>query len=267
MSEVAREVDGGEVPVRCILLGASNVTLGFPLIAEALVRTLPAGSEVFAAHGHGRSYLRWSSVFHRSLPGIVRCRLWEDLAERPPATKTLALVTDVGNDLIYGESHDALAEGVAWCLDRFRERNAVTVCVRPPLERLGRLSPTAYRLFKNVFFPGPTRPWEEMRELAIRLDGTLQELSATRGATVVVPSPEWYGIDPIHIRRSRRPEAWGRILSHWTLDGGIPVRAVSPWTAYAWWRLRPAERQSFRTTRTHPQPVREDPASVRLWLY
>lgn len=260
-------VENAAVPVRCILLGASNVTLAFPLIAAALTESLPAGSEIFAAHGHGRSYLRWSSVFHRSLPGITGSRLWDDLAERPPAEKTLALITDVGNDLIYGEPHDVLADGVSWCLARLQERNAEIVCVRPPLDRLRRLSPFAYHAFKRLFFPGPTRPWEEMKALAIQLDASLQSLACKSSARLITPDESWYGADPIHIRRSRRREAWQRILSEWPWDHDFRVSPVSATATYRWWTLRPAERRAFRRTQTEVQPVLSDPQGVSVWLY
>ena len=87
---------------RVILLGASNVTLAFPLIVEGLRRSLPEPIELFAAHGHGRSYGLWSRVLMRRLPGIRECGLWESLATRSGEGRPLALVTDVGNDLLFG---------------------------------------------------------------------------------------------------------------------------------------------------------------------
>ncbi len=192
---------------------------------------------------------------------------WDDLAERPPAGKTLALITDVGNDLIYGEPHDILVDGVAWCLARLQERNAEIVCVRPPLDRLERLSPYAYHAFKRLFFPGPTRPWEEMKALAIQLDASLQSLAGESSARLITPDESWYGADPIHIRRNRRREAWQRILSEWSWETEFRVSAVSSTDAYRWWTLRPAERRAFRRTQTEVQPVLSDPQGVSVWLY
>lgn len=259
--------EGSSIPVRCLLLGASNVTLGFPLIAQALVRSLPPGSEVFAAHGHGRSYLRWSSVFHRGLPGIVQSGLWSELATRPPAQRTFALITDIGNDLIYGEPLAELTDAVAWCLEQFRGLNAEVVFVRPPVERLLRLSPRTYHVFKRAFFPGPVRPWAEMKELALRLDDELCLLSQESSVRVVTPPSSWYGTDPIHIRRVQRPAAWRQILGQWSWERTIEVGAVSPARACRWWTLKPAERRVFGSHQVRNQPVTSSAQGVSFWLY
>ncbi|HLQ43549.1 MAG TPA: hypothetical protein VK137_02375, partial [Planctomycetaceae bacterium] len=71
---------------RVILLGASNVTLSFPRLWHGLRRAWSESLELFAAHGHGRSFGIWSRVGPRQLPGIVPCRLWDDLAAQPPMT-------------------------------------------------------------------------------------------------------------------------------------------------------------------------------------
>ena len=41
-----------------------------------------------------------------------------------------------------------------------------------------------------------------------------------RGLTVVSQQPHWYSFDPIHIRFTRRGEAWRDILGAWTEAGG-----------------------------------------------
>ena len=103
---------------RVVLLGASNIALAFPQIVRRLSAGLPGPLEIFAAFGHGRSYCTWSRVLFRRLPGIDRCGLWADLeraaTERP--TRTLALLTDVGNDLIYGSASEVLERHLVQCL-------------------------------------------------------------------------------------------------------------------------------------------------------
>ena len=255
------------IPVRCVLLGASNVTIGFPLIMEALRKVLPDGSEVFAAHGHGRSYLRWSSVLHRSLPGIVECQLWEDLDNRPAAEKTVALITDVGNDILYGESSEPLLASVRECLRRLQRHEAKTVCVRLPISRVSRLTARSYWIVKNLFFPGPTRPWSDVLDTAKSVDAGLLRLSAEFQAATVEPPAEWYGLDPIHIQKSQRPDAWQRIFDHWGLVERWPFAPVPQHTSIRWWRIRPHERRIFRTSQAHPQPVLAQREGVSLWLY
>ena len=87
---------------RVVLLGASNLTKGIGTVVETACRTWGQPLEVHAALGHGRSYGRTTSLLGRQLPGILECGLWPAL-ERTPGVPTAALVTDIGNDLLYGE--------------------------------------------------------------------------------------------------------------------------------------------------------------------
>ena len=87
-----------------MLLGASNLRLVLPVLIDDLRRAAGGPVEVLAACGHGRSYGRRSRLlFIRHLPGITRCGLWAALERRPPLP-TIALLTDVGNDLVSGVS-------------------------------------------------------------------------------------------------------------------------------------------------------------------
>src|SRR4051794_38173405 len=105
---------------RVILLGASNLTRSFPTVIATAIQTWSEPVEIMAAMGHGRSYGQDSSVFGRKISGIFPCALWQDLQNRPKLP-TSALVTDIGNDLLYGISPDLLLQWVERCLDRLAE--------------------------------------------------------------------------------------------------------------------------------------------------
>src|ERR1043165_8514894 len=92
---------------RVILLGASNLALSFPTVVATVRQTWSEAVEIMAAMGHGRSYGQDSSVLGRKIPGIFPCALWQDLQNRPPLP-TSALLTDIGNDILYGISPDRL---------------------------------------------------------------------------------------------------------------------------------------------------------------
>ncbi len=102
---------------RVVLLGASNLTRGVSTVIETAAAYWGRPLEVFAALGHGRSYGAASSVMGRELPGIVQCGLWEDL-RRQGAAATAALITDVGNDLLYGAPPEVIADWVQQCAER-----------------------------------------------------------------------------------------------------------------------------------------------------
>lgn len=199
--------------LRVVLLGASNLKRGFP---QALSRLRGAGPvEVLAALGHGRSYGTWSSLaWVRRLPGIVQCGLWEELEQRPPLP-TVALVTDVGNDLLYGAPVPRIAGWVGTCLERLAGQRAELVVGLLPLASLEKVSPVRYHLVRQILFPGRrAAPWSAMLDRARELNERLRRLGLEHGARLVEPSPSWYGIDPIHVRRNMRSQAWNEMFDH-----------------------------------------------------
>ena len=102
---------------RVVLLGASNLTMGLGRVYRTLRTLWPEPLDLLVATGHGRSYGFTSYVFSRTLPGIAACGLWHDLAQRVPLP-TVALVTDIGNDIVYGSDVSAIAGWVEQCLAR-----------------------------------------------------------------------------------------------------------------------------------------------------
>jgi hypothetical protein len=252
---------------RIILLGASNLTLAFPLVVETLRATF-GPIELFAAHGHGRSYGMTSRVLCRSLPGIRSCRLWDDLRERPPpAQPPLAVITDVGNDLLYGATVPQIVGWVETCLARLIEHGATVAMTRLPLASVMRLGPMRYNLTKALFFPGKGPAWPAMRELAPTLDQSLSELAARRAIACFQPRAEWYGFDPIHIRRSRRAAAWREILLCLAADNDVTAARPGLAMSLRCWRAAPALRSLCGRKRKATQPALSlrDGSSVSIY--
>ena len=86
---------------RVVLLGASNLTRGLSTAVEASRLRWGRPLEMLIAAGHGRSYGLTSRVLARTLPSILACGLWDELAQRA-TMPTAALITDIGSDLLYG---------------------------------------------------------------------------------------------------------------------------------------------------------------------
>ncbi|MEX0819484.1 MAG: hypothetical protein WD070_07815, partial [Pirellulaceae bacterium] len=96
------EASTGEGPNRrVVLLGASNIARSPAIVFDSARSAWGSPLDIVAATGHGRSYGMTSCVLGRTLPGILQCGLWEALATRP-LVPTAALLTDIGNDILYG---------------------------------------------------------------------------------------------------------------------------------------------------------------------
>ena len=241
---------------RLILLGASNVTIAFPLIVESLRASFGEPIELVAAHGHGRSFGKRSRVLFRDLPGISVCRMWDELDRRPPSPHPpLALMTDIGNDLLYGVRPPQLLGWVETCMQRRQAAGAELAVALPPRDSVLRISAARYYATRAIFFPGGGPGWSDMQQMFHEVDAGLLELTGRYGAATIRPEPKWYGIDPIHIRKSARRTAWETILSAWpsapVIRGvGAPFRQ-----GLGYWRLGPAERWLFGRPQERPQPA------------
>jgi hypothetical protein len=210
-----------EPALRVVLLGASNLKISLPVLLSGIRQRAGGPVETLVACGHGRSYGTWSRfLFVRRLPGIADCGLWRELDERRPPRRTLALVTDVGNDLVYGAGAREIAGWVEACLDQLARHRAEVVLTLLPLARLAALSPWQMRLAVSLLFPGRPAPWPGLLERARELDELLRRMGRQHGARLVEPEAAWYSLDPIHLRRSVRTQVWDGVFSHAFPDGG-----------------------------------------------
>lgn len=250
---------------RIVALGASNLTRGLHAVVAGARGAWGADVEVLAALGHGRSYGATSFFLVRSLPGILASGLWREL-ERRPRVPTRALVTDVGNDVAYGYGAARTLGWIEETLDRLAPFADEVVITDLPLDRLRRLSHGEFLAFRTLFVPHCRLPLERVLEDAQAVSDGLAALAERRGLRLVRLRPEWYGIDPIHIRPWLWSRAWREIL----LAEGERDRDGPPvaWREALRLYLLPPERQRLLGfERAAPQRGRPLPHGGLVWLY
>jgi hypothetical protein len=197
-----------------VLLGASNLAWNWATVVEASRCAWGSPLDFLAAAGHGRSYGRHSTVLGRGLPGILECGLWKQLESAKPLP-TAALVTDVGNDLVYGRDPDRIAEWVEQCVRRLQRHASQITITELPLEALGRMQPWRFIVLRSALFPKSRLTLDSALQQARELNQLLRELAVTHNLAVFQPRPDWFGWDPIHIRATCAKQAWQAIFSQW----------------------------------------------------
>jgi hypothetical protein len=239
---------------RVILLGASNLVRSLSTVVETVRLVWQEPVEIMAAIGHGRSYGQNSQVLGRKISGIFPCALWQDLQNRPPLP-TAALVTDIGNDLMYEVPVERLVEWVEGCLDRLATVDATTIVTQLPMGSVRRVTETQYRLFRALFFPRCSLNLSQVKSAATHLNDRLVELAGQRKIPAIPVSGAWYGFDPIHLKRSVEQTAWPAILSGWRSDvASVAAPRRSYRRAVYLHRLAPFERTIFGRVRRCRQP-------------
>jgi len=256
------------VPV--VVLGASNVSRGLARLAAVTTARIPDPLDLFVVAGHGRSYGVNSRVAMRRLPSILASGLWRALerergmvhADRHP----LALVTDIGNDLLYGFAAAQVAGWVAECLRRLAEHDARTVITRLPLASVAAVGAARYRAFRTCYVPGCRLTLPAVKDAVADLDARVVAVAAEHGAVVLDQPAAWYGLDPIHVRRRHLADLFQAAGDAWGLPQGSRRVGIG-WRDWAVLGSRAAEVRSLaRRTRFTPQPV-VDRGDLRVWMY
>lgn len=210
--------DRSDETATAVLLGASNVARCLP---SALLQSRAAlahlhpelPSRLLVAAGRGRSYNNTSWVLGRSLPGILPSGLWPALKEAPgPA---YAVVTDIGNDLVYGASVRQILGWVRRCLDHFHDVDARIVLTLPALDNLDRYPMFFLEAFRKVIFPKGDVHVPAILERAEALSHDLRDLCARRDIPCLEQPSQWYGLDPIHYRLKLRHNVWNGFVRAW----------------------------------------------------
>ena len=270
--------EGDSPQRRVVLLGASNLARAFPTVVDVARQLWGGPLDVLAALGHGRSYGVRSGLFGRTLTGLSECSLWEALRRRPDLP-TAALLTDVGNDLLYDLAPETIAGWVADCLDRLLDRGACAVLTRLPLANVRRLTPGRFAAIRSILYPRSRLTYAVAQQRVAELDERLVRLAGDRGVPIIELRETWYGIDPIHIRTRHYGPAFHEILRPWGVEESAtdpqthPPRAaiVSPRFAPGRWlryqTLRPERYWRWNSERRHPQPARIEPDGTTISLY
>jgi len=251
-------------PGRIVALGASNLTRGFHAVVAASRHRWGHHVEVFAALGHGRSYGAASRFLVRTLPGILQSGLWQELDRRPGVT-TRALLTDVGNDILYGESPAQILAWVDECVVRLQRHTTDIVLTDLPLFNIRRLSRAKFLLFRSLFVPACRLSLAEVASVAERVAEGLEAIAKRRMIRLCPLRPEWYGLDPIHIRRAMWGTAWQQILFSGTKETDAPRAPL--WEGVRLYFQAPERRSLFGVEQVTLQRGRALRRGGRVWLY
>lgn len=238
-----------------ILLGASNVSINFPLIVNLLRSGFDGPLDVCGVEGHGRSYGIWSNIGPRALPSIKNSAVWDQLQANPSHPKRKALITDIGNDLMYEIAPKRIARWVGECIERLQAANSEVLMTMLPMGSVEKLSASRYYVFRTAMFPRNKFSFTDINQLVSELNAEVTNLAAQYGVTPLIADGDWYGIDPIHIRRGRRLAAWSNYFSHWSDWNAPQARPPKVLSTYRSARLKPQHRRWFGKDQTFEQPI------------
>jgi len=196
----------------------------------------------------------------RRLPGILESGLWRNLESAAPL-RTRALVTDVGNDILYGFPPEQVLAWVDEALGRLGRYTDDIVLTDLPLASARNLSRLKFSAFKSVVVPGCHLSLDQVLERAERVNAGLAGLAEARRVRLFRLEPSWYGFDPIHIRPALWRTAWSEILGVERTSGRSAAESVRLYL------MRPERQWLFGVEQATPQAGAVLSAGGRVWLY
>jgi hypothetical protein len=246
---------------RLVALGASNLARGFGALVAATRAAWGGPFDVVSAFGPGRSYGLPSSLFGRRLPAILDCGLWTAL-DAQPKRRTLALVTDVGNDILYEAPPERILEWIEEAVVRVGRHAEEVVIAGLPLARIRRLSGPGFLFFRSLLVPQCRLSRTATLDRSERIDAALRAMAERRGARFVELPLEWYGVDPVHVRSAAWMAAWSAIAGF----GAVDARG-SGWETLRLFMMKPEQRSWLGVPQRGRQPGLALPGGVSVAAY
>lgn len=181
---------------------------------------------------------------------------------------TAALVTDIGNDLMYGASVEEILDWVHLVLTQLNQIQAKVVVSLLPMGSITTLSPARYKILRRLLFPGCRLELDVALQPARALNDQLKKLCENLGCCSVEHHPDWYGYDPIHIKRRHWVQVWTTFMAPW-VESRPAVRV--PKTSFRrriyLWSLVPERRWIFGFKQERWQPAGKLPDGSLISLH
>jgi len=150
---------------------------------------------------------------------------------------------------------------------QLRAVDARIVITELPLRNLRSLEAWRFRLFRTVLFPQSRLTLEVALARAAALNERIKQLAAQYQATLVRPQGNWYGFDPIHLRREQQADAWSEVMSHWNPRPNAIRCPGTVWNALYLRSLRPHRRRVVGIPLRRSQPCGQLTDGTRISLY
>tara|TARA_B100000686_G_C16670785_1_gene906329 strand:+ start:336 stop:1088 length:753 start_codon:yes stop_codon:yes gene_type:complete len=212
-------------PARFVFLGASNLARGHRALAQCLESVLqPQSSEFFFALGPGRAYRANGGILFHRYDSIETCGVLERAGRDIDRTSSLTvLLTDIGNDIMYGVPVEELIECLEGILQKLGDLEA-DIHVSPISSWLERqLDPVRFNILKALFYPKSGMTYPSTIDALIRIN---RYIRTEIRATIIEGLDAFVGLDKIHYSFFRSGSAWTRVAK--SLAGKVSETKLHP---------------------------------------
>jgi len=201
-----------DAPVLLVLLGASNLSRGCFAFARHMKACLyPRSVEVLIASGPGRAYYASGGLLNVTYPPIDASDIFEVAQGKSESGyHVMALVTDIGNDIMYGVSVEQVIETVQQVFARLQSMHAEIFYTALPVDFEKKDHPVRFCILRSLLFPRSSVTYDEATAGVTEVNRFLKESTGKYGH--LIPDMNRYlGFDKIHYGWLRAHSAWSHL--------------------------------------------------------
>ena len=205
---------------------------------NGLTRCLsPRPVEYLHAMGPGRAYITEGGLLNAVYPPILNCGILDAARKKDKDKTTVALVTDIGNDIMYGVPAEEIVAGLQTLFSELEEIGADTFITAIPVDLEKDVGESYFRILRRIFFPKSRVEYHEAASTVQTVNRFIKE-SASKKIVALEGMEKFCGRDKIHYSLLGCHRAWsyvaGEMLNRLNATAPInigPIDMVSSLTA------------------------------------
>jgi hypothetical protein len=197
-----------------LLIGASNLAQGYSVLTRHISICFGKNNTEFLnALGPGRGFCARGGMFNFTYPPIQDCQILEAANKKSCDTRAV-LITDIGNDLMYGVSADNLIESLDGLIDRALQCDAEIFLTSIHVNLKKDVSQTTFFILKSFCYPGSSITYENTNLFIIKVNSYLKEKAGQNQKVHLISGMESFtGTDKIHYSLLKTHSAWEKIAN------------------------------------------------------
>ena len=201
-----------ESPVLLILLGASNLSRACFALSRHLKTCLrPHPVEVLIASGPGRGYCAPGGLLTINYPPIDSSAIFEAAQRKSESGyRVIALLTDIGNDIMYDVPVDKLIETIQHIFARLQSMNAEIFYTTSPVAFEKKVHPAWFYILRSLLLPFSRVSYDKATDGVIAVNQFLRE-SGTERCHLIPDVDRFLGYDEIHYGWLQAHHAWSHV--------------------------------------------------------
>ena len=214
-----------------IFLGASNLARGYTALVKAAENWMhPHACEFLGAMGPGRGYCVPGGMLKVVYPPIASCGILPAAKKKAAhSSRVVALITDVGNDIIYGVPGSRIILTLSEILQDLSAMGAEISITSISVDLERDVGARGYQILRRIYFPFSQISFAEAAQAAKEINRFIENLSS-QGIHVIHGLDRYQGLDRIHHSLLQSSRVWSLIASEIFHSPNDKTRRLVPWS-------------------------------------